>query len=74
MRREVFLNFNETPSIWKFYEENELVRKESDTRGDGKADMFEFFEKGKISKIGFDSNADGRPDRYELPGSSKGKN
>lgn len=69
-RREVFLNFNEKPSIWKFYELGKLVRKERDESGDGKPDTFEYYEGDQIVRVGFDRNGDGKPDYYEEAGKS----
>jgi len=64
-KRAVFLNFTESPSVWKFYEEGVLVKKERDTNGNSKADTFEVFEEGKIVRVGYDRNGDGQPDYWD---------
>jgi antitoxin component YwqK of YwqJK toxin-antitoxin module len=64
-KRAVFLNFTETPSVWKYYEEGVLVKKERDTNGNTKPDTFEFFEEGKIVRVGYDRNGDGKPDYWD---------
>jgi hypothetical protein len=69
VRRELFLNFIEKPSMWKYYEEGKLVRKSRDTTGDGKADTFEFYDpEGNILRVGYDTKGDGKPDYYEEGG------
>ena len=64
--REMFLNFVEQPSMWKFYEDGKLIRSEQDTKGDGKADEFVYYDgAGKVVRIGYDTSGNGKPDRYE---------
>ena len=64
--REMFLNFVEQPSLWKFYEDGKLIRSEQDTKGDGKADEFVYYDgAGKVVRIGYDTSGNGKPDRYE---------
>lgn len=63
-RREMAFNFDQKPSVVKYYKNKELIRKERDTTGNGVLDTFEFYEKGKLVRIGLDKNNDGKPDVY----------
>ena len=41
------------------------MRKERDTNGDGKIDIWEYWENGEIDRIGIDVDGDGQVDRWE---------
>lgn len=70
-KREVKLNFKEQTSVWRYYDGEELSRKEKDTTGNAKPDLFEYYKKGKLVRIGYDKDGDGKPDYYDEVGGSK---
>ena len=41
------LNFDGKPNLWKYYEKGQLVRKERDTKGNGRVDTWEYWEGGR---------------------------
>ena len=52
------------PTLWKFYEKGQLVRKERDTNGDGKVDYWEYWENGQVDRVGEDLDGDGQVDKW----------
>ena len=59
IKKELALNFDGKPNLWKYYEKGQLVRKERDTKGAGRVDTWEYWEGGKIDRIGVDTDGDG---------------
>ena len=43
--------------------EGDAFRKERDTTGDGRVDMWEYFEDETVSRIGMDTDGDGLSDK-----------
>ena len=59
------MNLDGKPDLTKFFEDGALIRKEQDSKLDGKVDYWEYFdEKGKLERIGVDHDGDGAIDAW----------
>lgn len=62
VRKEVDVEFDEKPDLFKHYSEGQLVRVETDSDGDGRIDFWEHYKSGRITRQGSDEDGDGEPD------------
>ncbi len=62
-RVQVDSDYDGTVDQTEIYDnEGQIIRVESDTTGNGKADKWVYYEKGKPVRSEKDTNADGKPD------------
>jgi hypothetical protein len=73
VRKEVDLEFDAAPDLFKFYEDGQLARLERDSDDDKKIDYWEFYVGGKLEKTGVDVDKDGQPDpdKWKVVGGAK---
>ncbi len=62
--QELDFQFDEQPDVFKYYQNDQLVWKESDANGDGRVDHWERFVNGEMTHYGDDIDGDGRIDEW----------
>jgi len=64
---EVDTDYDGVPNVWTTYSKGKAVRKERDTNGDGRVDVWEKYDaEGNVIRAGRDQNFDGSVDeRYD---------